>query len=190
MMAYFISLLKDIMAWIRKMLVIACILALPELPVSVLSEPGQTEAEDTSAIRIRSAPIEGKVFLVSSEEGEEEIPGRNVDVKITRRGEREIIYHTLTVKDGSYQLPKLEPQDYRLQVGDLRLDLKVFPETSLRQDLSKVLIIMIPREMSGAKQDRPVPPEKSGIATPKKSGNSKVKAFTLSRNVVGFLNNI
>ena len=137
------------MALTYKMLLVTCILALSGVPVSSRGEPGQTDPEDTSAIRIRCAPIEGKVFLVASEDGEEEIPGQNVDVKITRPGEREMIYHTLTLKDGSYELPRLEPQDYRMQIGDLRLDLKVFPETSDRQDLSKVLIIMIPREMAG-----------------------------------------
>lgn len=167
------------MMLMRKMLTAVCILALPRVPVSVWSEPGQTEPEKTSAIKIRSAPIEGKVFLVASEEGEDEVPGRNVDVRVTRRGEREVIYHTMTVKDGSYQLPRLDPQDYSLRIGDLRLDLKVFPETSSRQDLSKVLIIMIPREMAGALEDRRVAPEKSGLAKPIRNEISKVKAFTL-----------
>ncbi|MGD9874957.1 MAG: hypothetical protein AB7T27_11925 [Kiritimatiellia bacterium] len=129
-------------------------LALLACPGVFGQEPAAPAAEDDSAIRIRSAAIEGKVFLLTEEQGEEEIPGGEVDVKIRLRDDREILHHIQTRRDGSYELPKLEPGEYDLLVGELRLALEVVPETSERAGLKKVLIIMIPRDMSGRPRGR------------------------------------
>ena len=124
-------------------------------PGALCDEPVASAEEYTSAFYIRSAPIDGRIFLLTEEKGEEEIAGANVYVKIKRPHEREILYQTKTLKDGSYALPALESQDYKMLVGDLQLDLKVLPDTEERADMSKALIIMIPFEMAGPGAGKP-----------------------------------
>ncbi len=123
--------------------------------VILCGEEAESAVAESSAISIRSAPIEGKIFLLTQERGEEEVAGANVYVRIRRPRERGFLYETKTRKDGSYEIPGLEPQNYHMLVGDLRLDLRVFPETEERTDFSKKLIIMIPLEMAGPGAGKP-----------------------------------
>jgi len=117
--------------------------------VVLCGEEAESAVAESSAISIRSAPIEGKIFLLTQERGQEEVAGANVYIRIRRPRERAFLYETKTLKDGSYEIPGLEPEDYHMLVGDLRLDLKVFPKTEERPDFSRNLIIMIPVEMAG-----------------------------------------
>jgi len=95
--------------------------------VVLCGEEAESAVAESSAISIRSAPIEGKIFLLTQERGQEEVAGANVYIRIRRPRERAFLYETKTLKDGSYEIPGLEPEDYHMLVGDLRLDLKVFP---------------------------------------------------------------
>ncbi len=94
------------------------------------------------------AEIQGKVFLASARQGEDEKPAPNVRVQVRHLETDEVLREAFTDKEGYYSLPRLEPMQYLMLVGRFRLQLNVNPELQSLAELPKILIVILPEEMT------------------------------------------
>ena len=97
---------------------------------------------------ITYAEIQGKVFLASARQGEDEEPAPNVKVQVRELETDKVLREAITDSEGYYSLPRLEPAQYLMVIGRLNLDLNVKPEEQPVTELPKILIVILPEEMT------------------------------------------
>ena len=94
------------------------------------------------------AEIQGKVFLAGSRQGDDEVPAPNVRVQVRDLQTDEVLREAYTDKEGYYALPRLEPAQYLMIIGSFKLRLNVKPEMQSLTELPKILIVILPEEMT------------------------------------------
>jgi hypothetical protein len=132
------------------MLMVGVLLLLPAFSVSAAdpAEPSRTDKPNRPIMTVTYADIQGKVFLNSARQGEDESPASNVKVQVRDLETGQVLREALTDKEGYYILPKLEPAEYLMIIGRLKIQLIVKTETQSLTELPKVLIVILPEEMT------------------------------------------
>lgn len=97
---------------------------------------------------VTDADIQGKVFLASARQGEDETPAPNVKVQVRDLETDKVLREAFTDKEGYYSLPKLEVAQYLMTIGRLKIQLDVKPEKQSLTELPKILIVILPEEMT------------------------------------------
>lgn len=135
---------------IRAMLKVWVLFFLPILFVSAANAEERPPADKPTrpVMAVTYAEIQGKVFLASARQGEEEEPAANVKVQVRDLQTDKVLREALTDKEGYYSLPKIEPAQYLMVIGRLKLQLDVKPEEQSLTELPKILIIILPEEMT------------------------------------------
>ncbi len=110
--------------------------------------PPPAETPRYAVMTVTHAEIQGQVFLASVVQGEEEKPAPNVRVQIREMDSDKVLREAITDRNGYYSLPKLEPDQYLMIVGRLKLQLDVKPETQQVHELPKTLIVILPEELA------------------------------------------
>lgn len=138
------------MLWKWKPLGVAlAMLCLCGLPVVLHAQEEEASPEEEySAVRVRLAPVRGRVFLSSEKEDSGDIPGADVRVQVRDIATDELLAETFTDKNGTYELPEFDIGRYYMHVGALRLELLVVPESVAGEELPKIIILIIPEEMA------------------------------------------
>jgi hypothetical protein len=136
------------------MLAVGVFLYLTTLSVSASNpeERPPTDKPRRPVMSVTHADIQGKVFLASARQGEEEEPAVNVKVQVRDLKTDEVLREALTDKEGYYSLPMLEPAHYLLIIGRLKLELDVKPEQQSLTELPKILIVILPEEMTRSRE--------------------------------------
>ena len=111
-------------------------------------DPSAAEEPTRPTMTVTYAEIQGKVFLASARQGEEEEPASNVKVQVRDLKTNKVLREAVTDKAGYYSLPKLEPAKYLMIVGRLKLHLNVEPNQQPLTELPKILLIILPKEMT------------------------------------------
>ncbi len=139
---------------IQAMLVVGVLFFSPAIPALAAPPSDQAKAEKLKRpiMSVTYAEIQGKVFLASSRQGEEEEPARNVRVQVRDIENDELLREAYTDKEGYYSLPKLEPAEYLMLIGAFKIQLVVKPETQSLTELPKILIVILPEEMVQTRQ--------------------------------------
>jgi len=140
--------LKALRTPIRATLAVGLFLFLS--PCAVLAEdpPPPGETPKYAVMTVTYAEIQGQVFLASVAQGEEEKPAPNVRVQIRETDSDKVLREAVTDSNGYYSLPRLKPDEYLMIVGRLKLQLNVKPETQQVNELPKILIVILPEEMT------------------------------------------
>ena len=132
------------------MLTVGVLLFLPSLTGFAADAAEQPTAEKPRrpTMSVTYAEIQGKVFLASARQGQDEIPARNVKVQIRDMETDKVLREALTDAEGYYSLPRLEPAQYLMIIGRLKIQLDVKPEEQTLTELPKILIVILPEEMT------------------------------------------
>jgi hypothetical protein len=135
-------------------LVIACIFGL--LPIQFVLAEDKNDAGNAKASSIKhpiivmqQEVIQGRVFLITEEEGEKQVLS-HLKIQLYTSDGRKRLHKTATDKDGAFTLPNVEKGDYLLKVGLLVVDLKIEnqPEKSEKKsNIPKIITIFIPKEL-------------------------------------------
>ena len=80
-------------------------------------------------------------------------------VKLMDEKEEETLREVVTDKNGSYQLPVLEPADYRLHIGSLKLNLRVIEPEPTDSGDPRALVVIVPKSMAYPDDARKSKPE-------------------------------
>ena len=120
----------------------------PSTPNTPESKATGNEPSTAPIMTVTYADIQGKVFLVSSQQGQDEIPAANVRVQVRDLQTEKVLREAFTDAEGYYSLPKLEPTRYLMIVGRLKVRLEVRPEAQAITELPKVLIFILPEEIT------------------------------------------
>ncbi len=142
--------LKVLSKPIRAMLMVGVLFFPATLSISATSPEEQPQADEPKRpiMTVTYADIQGKVFLASARQGQVETPAPNVKVQVRELQTDKVLREALTDKEGYYSLPKLEPAQYLLIIGKLKLHLNVRPEEQPLTELPKILIVILPEEMT------------------------------------------
>jgi hypothetical protein len=135
---------------IRAMLMVGVLLFAATLPAPAADPDAQPQAEKPKRplMTVTHADIQGKVFLASARQGQDEAPAPNVRVQVRDLESDKVLREAFTDKEGYYSLAKLEPAQYLMIIGRLKLQLDVKPEQQPLTELPKVLIVILPEEMT------------------------------------------
>jgi len=126
--------------------------------VAQAAQPSSAEPENTnsqSGIVMKYADIHGQVFIASEKRGRKETPAAGVTVQIQDVQSNYVLRTTNTDEQGRYDFARIDPGEYKLVIGALRLKLKVIPEPLNTQELPKIIIAVLPKEMAHYKVERP-----------------------------------
>ena len=104
---------------------------------------------------MKYADIHGQVFIASEKRGRKETPAAGVTVQIQDVQSNYVLRTTNTDEQGRYDFARIDPGEYKLVIGALRLKLKVIPEPLNTQELPKIIIAVLPKEMAHYKVERP-----------------------------------
>ena len=139
---------------IRAMLMVGVLLFPAALSVFATDSDRQPQGEKPKrpTMAVTYADIQGKVFLASARQGEDEAPAVNVKIQVRDLETDKVLREALTDKDGYYSLPKLEPAQYLMIIGRLKLQLDVKREKQPLTELPKILIVILPEEMTQFRQ--------------------------------------
>ena len=146
--------LKVLSRPIRAMLMVGVLLFLPSLSTSAADPAEQPPAEKPKRpiMIVTHADIQGKVFLASARQGQDETPAANVKVQVRDLESDKVLREALTDKEGYYSLPKLDPAQYLMIIGRFKLQLDVKPEQQPLTELPKILIVILPEEMTRTRE--------------------------------------
>jgi hypothetical protein len=135
---------------IRAMLMVGLLLFLPSHCALAENPKDKPSAEKPKrpVMTVTYAEIQGKVFLASAKQGEDEMPASNVKVQVRDLENDKVLREAYTDKEGYYSLPKLEPAQYLMMIGRFKLQLDVKPEQQKLTELPKILIVILPEEMT------------------------------------------
>lgn len=101
-----------------------------------------------SLITVRHADIDGQVFIASERAETDEIPAVGVTVQVRDLENKEVLRSAATDAEGRFKLPMLDPSTNLLLIGSLKLKLLVTPETTPQGERPKVVIVIIPKQMT------------------------------------------
>lgn len=99
-------------------------------------------------IVVQQADTVGQIYIASDRPGQEEEPARNVRVRVVIPENDEVVFETRSDKNGGYTIPRLKPGAYHLHVGALQLALLVDSAIPSNAQLPKVIITILPRDLT------------------------------------------